>query len=250
MYFNYKAKNGKLKIKYKEGGKITIPYTIKGKTLIMKDSSSIINTGLLDYIPADEHDKALGAIQVSSRSFAKGETIISSGDQIDSICVIAEGIVRSEKTYTDGVTHLVAMFEPHTLFALEFAMSKTRVTPVDFIAHEKSRILFIRYASIKESDYWEPMRRALVEKLADEVVRKSNKIQILAEHNIRDRVLVYLNILVQKTGRDEVILSMNREQLAQFLCVNRSSLSNELSQMQEEGIIEFRKNRFRLLRTL
>ena len=217
----------------------------------MTDTTKCIGgSGLLDYIPANEHEKALRAIQVSSRAFCKDETIYAAEDMIDSICMIVEGSVRSEKTYADGETHLVSIFERNAVFGLEFAMSRTRTTPVDFITNEQSQILFVKYASIRESIYWEPMRRALVEQLADEVVRKSNKIEILAEHGIRDRVLVYLNILAQKSGSDEVVLSMNREQLAQFLCVNRSSLSNELSKMQEEGLIEFRKNRFKLLRTL
>ncbi|MDO4485696.1 MAG: helix-turn-helix domain-containing protein [Bacillota bacterium] len=63
----------------------------------------------------------------------------------------------------------------------------------------------------------------------------------------RDRIMVYLNILSRKSGSSVVTVKMNREQQAQFLCVSRSALSNELNKMKREKIIDFNKEKFEIL---
>ena len=87
-----------------------------------------------------------------------------------------------------------------------------------------------------------------MQRLADESIRKMHKIEILAERGLRDRIIMYLDILRKKSGTNVVHVNMGREQLAQFLCVNRSALSNELNKMKREGLIDFRKNEFRILK--
>ena len=82
---------------------------------------------------------------------------------------------------------------------------------------------------------------------ADSNIRMARKVEILAERGLRDRILVYLNILRRKSNSNTVTVRMNREQLAQFLCVNRSALSNELNKMKKEGVIDFKRDQFTIL---
>ena len=58
---------------------------------------------------------------------------------------------------------------------------------------------------------------------------------------------VYLNVLAKKSGGNTVQVKMSREQMARYLCVNRSALSNELNKMKREGIIDFHRGTFRIL---
>ena len=74
-----------------------------------------------------------------------------------------------------------------------------------------------------------------------------HKIEILAERGLRDRVIVYLNILARRFQSNVVTVPLSREQLASYLCVNRSALSNELSKMRQDGIISFKGREFCLL---
>jgi CRP-like cAMP-binding protein len=91
------------------------------------------------------------------------------------------------------------------------------------------------------------MNKALTYMLADNNIKMSNKVEILAERGLRDRIMVYLNVLRVKSGSDTVTIKMSREQLAQYLCVNRSALSNELSKMKRDGLIDFKGTRFTIL---
>lgn len=83
--------------------------------------------------------------------------------------------------------------------------------------------------------------------MASDNIRKMHKIEILAERGLRNRILMYLEILHRKSGTDTVSVKMSREQLAQYLCVNRSALSNELNKMKREKIIDFERDQFRFL---
>ncbi len=211
------------------------------------NTGSILNSVLLAYVPEEERETVLSSLKMQTRLLRRGEAVFHTGDVIDRIGIVVSGSVRSEKNYADGDVHILSVFEKHAVLALDMAMSKTRVSPVDYIANESGEIVLISMESLRSSDHWGNIQRILVETLADELIRSANKNEMLAQHSIRGRVLTYLRTVANKAGTDEITISMNREQLAQFLCVNRTSLSNELSLMQQEGLIEFRKNRFRLL---
>ena len=213
----------------------------------LKYLENIINSGLFAYIRKSDYIDAFERLNIVSRNCRKDEAIARQGDVIDGICIVEKGSVRGEKTYPGGEVHLVSIYERGAIFALEVAVSQKKTSPVDFIANEDCRILSISMRSLEQSLYRDRMRIALIEMLADDNIRKQNKIEILAERGLRDRVMVYLGILSKKSGSDEVRVKMSREQMAQYLCVNRSALSNELNKMRREGIIDFRKDVFRIL---
>lgn len=76
--------------------------------------------------------------------------------------------------------------------------------------------------------------------LADKCVRLLYKADVLSKKSLRERILTYFGILTTKSQSNAFTLKMSREQLAQYLCVNRSALSRELSRMQKEGIIKMK----------
>lgn len=119
---------------------------------------------------------------------------------------------------------------------------------MDYVCNEDSTIVFIPLSAVLKSKCSAEIMAFIMQRLADESIRKMHKIEILAERGLRDRIIMYLDILRKKSGTNVVRVNMGREQLAQFLCVNRSALSNELNKMKREGIIDFRKNEFRILK--
>ena len=91
------------------------------------------------------------------------------------------------------------------------------------------------------------LQRNLLTILSDGNLRKHYRLAILAQRGLRDRVLVYLTMQAERRGTPTFRIPFSREELAAFLCVNRSALSHELSRMEAEGLIRFRKNEFTLL---
>ena len=211
----------------------------------MQYLESIIDSGLLNELKKSDYMDAFEQLKISGRSYKPGETIFFEGDIIDKFCIIRKGSVRSEKTYLNGEVHIVEIFEEGSL---AFAVSRSRISALDFITNEDCEIVFVSMHSIQKSRFAREMNKAITYMLADHSIKLSNKVEILAERGLRERVMVYLHILQAKSGTDTVSIRMSREQLAQFLCVNRSALSNELSKMKKDGIIDFKGPVFTLLR--
>lgn len=209
---------------------------------------TIAGCGLLKYVSEKDRASVVEELSVAERNYRKEATIFSQDDVIDSLCIVERGSVRGEKTYPNGDVHIVSIFEEGSIIALEVPLSRKKTSPIDVIANENCRLIMVSVLSIEQSRQKGQLHRALLEMLADDNIRMANKIEILAERGLRDRVLVYLNVLARKSGTDTVQVKMSREQMAQYLCVNRSALSNELNKMKREGIIDFRRGEFRLLK--
>ena len=213
----------------------------------MQYLESVINSGLLNELKKSDYMDAFEQLKISGRNYKSGETVFFEGDIIDKFCIVKTGSVRSEKTYLNGEVHIVELFDEGSVFGLAFALSKSRITALDFVSNEESEIVFVSMHSIRKSRFSNEINTALNYMMADSNIKMGHKIEILAERGLRERMMVYLHVLRTKSGSDTVTIRMSREQLAQYLCVNRSALSNELSKMKKDGIIDFKGSRFTLL---
>lgn len=204
----------------------------------------IIASGMFEEIDETEYEKAFDELRVTGRKIQKDEIVFYEDDILDKVSIIGKGSVRGEKTYVTGDLHIVDFFEEGKIFALEESVSRMGTATMDYVCNEDSEIVYIPLNAIKASSYSDRIMSALMQQLADESIRKMHKIEILAKRSLRERILLYLNILSKKSGSDKVYVNMDREQLARFLCVNRSALSSELGKMKREGIIDFSKRKF------
>ena len=213
----------------------------------MQYLESIIDSGLLSELKKSDYMEAFEQLKITGRNYKPGESIFFEGDVIDKFCIVRKGSVRSEKTYLNGEVHIIDIFDEGSVFGLAVAASRSRITAIDYISNEDTTVVFVSMHSIQKNKFSNEMQKALTFMLADSNIKMSNKIEILAERGLRDRIMVYLHVLQAKSGTDTVTIRMSREQLAQFLCVNRSALSNELSKMKKEGVIDFKGSRFTIL---
>ncbi len=206
----------------------------------------IINSGLLSEVKKTDYINAFEQLKITSKTYPKDAPIFLRGDLIDKLCYVAKGSVRREITYTNGDIHIISLYEQNTMFGLDVALSKTTKAPVDFISNEDTTVVFVSVKSIQQSDYALEMYKTLTYNLSDESIRMSHKIEMLSQHSLRSRILMYLNVIKNKSDDNVVYTRMNREQLAEYLCVNRSALSNELHKMKREGIIDVDGQKFTL----
>lgn len=210
----------------------------------MKYLDEIIAGGLFDEIRKADRMTAYSGLKITGKEYRKDEIVFREGDSVNRFCIIKSGSVRAEKTYPGGEVHITEVFGKGAVFALEFAVSKRKTSAMDFVSCEDTTVIFVNMNSIEQSEFADRMNRSLTYMLADNSIRMGHKIDILAERGLRARIMAYLRVLQTKSGTDTVTVMMGREQLAQFLCVNRSALSNELSKMKRDGIIDFSGNVF------
>ena len=214
----------------------------------MKYLESVINSGLLNEIKKSDYIDAFEQLRITSKSYQKNAPVFLEGDVIDKICIIQQGSVRAEKNDSNGEIHIIEIFEEDSIFGMEIVSSQKKNATLDYISNEESTIIFVTMASILKSDYSTGIIKVLLLMMADENIKMAHKIEILAERSLRGRIMIYLDVLRKKSGSRDVSIRMSREQLAQYLCVNRSALSNELNVMKREGLIDFKGPRFRILK--
>ena len=184
--------------------------------------------------------------------FTKNEVIYQEDEEIKCFGLILWGRVIGEKFNFDGQSHLVHTFDKKDIIGLETIYSSKKESPITYIAAEDTAMLMFPYSAAENQEQIPPelqikIKNNMIRILADENIKSLYKLEVLSKRALRCRVRTFLCIMAKKVGTNTFHIGMDREQFAQYLCVNRSALSYELGQMQKEGLITFDKDLFTLL---
>ena len=187
-------------------------------------------------------------IMPHARTYKADEVLYFEGDVIRRFGVLFSGSVRTEKVYEDGSVRVLNVCYPGETICLEEAASITGVSPANFVAAGGSvTVVSVELSSLRECKYAERFTDNIIKTLASDSIRRLYKAEMLAIRGLRERIMTYFERMYTKTGQKTFGINMDRERFAQYLCVNRSALSNELSKMKQEGLIDYRKGTFTLL---
>lgn len=194
-------------------------------------------------------------LQGTIKCYHEGETVLCEGDIADYIGVVLRGSLFVSKLFLDGKHSLIHHLNTLSMVAADIACTDTKKSPYFIYAKEEASVFFIPLEIIeKQGKINEEIRLCMMSNLlkivANESIRKYYKIVILSRKSIRERMLIYLHIQQKIRKADTFSIPFNREELSEYLCVNRSALSNELSLLQKEGILEIKRNRIKILKHL
>ncbi len=211
----------------------------------------ISNTALFQGVSAQETEAMLKCLSAVTKKFEKNQTVYGMGDQISSMGLVLSGSVNIVKHDIWGNQAILDHVHKGNFFAETYACLEKEPLMVDVIAAEKAEILFLninRVMGICSSSctFHSRLIHNLVYTLAKKNLALTSKMDHITPRSIRDRVLSYLSAQAVRNGGRVFEIPFNRQQLADYLSVDRSALSNELSKLQKEGVIDFQKNRFRL----
>ena len=181
----------------------------------------------------------------------KNEIIVSEADKNEYCIYILDGKAKSVNINDNGVETIINIYKKGDLFGLTEAYVNAPHYKNTLIATEKSTIVLLnRYRFIYPCEN-RCMRHRILEKnlhrqLANDNIELNNKISLLTKRSIREKILAYLKRIQEKEGKDYFDIPLNRQELANYLAVDRSALSIELSKMKKENLIDFTKNHFNL----
>lgn len=203
----------------------------------------LINSTLFKGVSEEELRKLSPVLQPVLREYTKGSIIIDDGEYSSQICFVIDGRVVARKMTVGGHIHILAVHEKGDNFGYEAVLSSHKNSPLTYTADTDCTTLFISTAFFfnQEDEVGIRVMYNINRILADRCVRLLYKTDVLSKQSLRQRILTYFNIMEKKNNRDTFYLRMTREQFAQYLCVNRSALSRELSRMQREGLIELKQ---------
>lgn len=217
------------------------------------DITQIQTTVLFRGMSTAETKDALNALSAREKSYRKGDVLLLAGDTTDEMGLVLEGSVTVESNDIWGNRTILSLVEPGGFFAETYAYLSNEPLLVDVTANENCRILFLRIGSIqtqsaKDTASWQ---KKLISNLLTISFHKnlilSGRSFHTAPKTVRGRLMSYLNAVSLKQGSTEFDIPFNRQQLADYLNVERTALSKELSKMQKDGILLTKKNHFKLM---
>ena len=216
----------------------------------MKEMLSVLRTsGIFSGISEEETEKMLHCLEVRPETFQKDEYILRAGDRVEAFGLVITGKVLIIQEDFWGNRNILAAVGAGHCFAETFACSPGAVLNVSVMAQTNVQVLFLNVKRILTTcpstcSHHNRMIRNLLSELAEKNLRLNEKITHLGQRSRRAKILSYLSAEAQRHGSAEFDIAFSRQQLADYLSVDRSGLSMELSRMQEEGLLEYRKNHF------
>lgn len=213
------------------------------------DIHLLAGTRLFQGIREHEIEAMLTCLSTEERTYGKDAYIYRAGDVTGRLGVVMEGAVNIIKDDVWGNRKIIENIGGGQIFGETYACLKGEPLMVDVQASERSRILFMDVNRIlttcsSSCDFHNRLIRSLMYVLAGKNLMLTKKMDIITPKSLRERVMVYLSQESVKQGCRTVTVPFNRQQMADYLSVDRSALSAELSRMQRDGVISYEKNRF------
>ena len=213
-------------------------------------SDSILFRGMTE----DEKEKCLSELKATERTYKKNSYIRHSGDVTEQMGMVLSGSVTIESNDLWGNCTILSHVGAGQFFAETYAILPGEVMLVDVKANNDSSILFLSVGGLLSSEVsarWKEkfMRNILMISVGKNLTLSKRSFHTSSK-SCRGRLLSYLNSVSLSKHSSEFNIPFNRQQLADYLNLERTNMSKELSRMQKEGIIEFRKNHFRLKQTI
>lgn len=212
-----------------------------------KDFGAILsNCRLFKGLTSDEIDTALQKLGASDKTFDKGSVVLASDKRVKEIGILLSGSVSIENGDFWGNRTILSKLGAGRIFGEAYACLGSNAS-VSVIANEDTTILFFDAAKILTRQEITPrLVENLVAVLASKNVMLTGKIGHISKRTTREKLLSYLSDCSDKAKSASFTIPYNRQELADYLCVDRSAMSSELSKLQSEGLIIFNKNSFQL----
>lgn len=213
------------------------------------NTSEIKKAALFKNMNEDEVNAALDTLAAKEKKYKKGETILFAGDVTPFVGLVESGSVTIENNDIWGNRTILNRVGAGHFFAETYALLKDEPLLVDVTASEDCSIVFLRLESIENlSTLSAPWAMKLIVNMLGISLHKNLTLSSRSFHTapktIRERVMAYLNSVAVKKHSNEFDIPFDRQQLADYLNVERSALSKELGKMQREGLILVKKNHF------
>lgn len=201
----------------------------------------------------DEADAIFNLHIGFKKTYKKDEVVIEPGQPFDFMGVILEGEMEVVRIFENGSSYQDRTLKKGDLIGMNTIGRGRELNLFFHVAKTEMTVFLMPVKTILESgDIPENWRVKMLECMLDILVyenqRQHQKLDLLSVGNMRERIYRYLTYQKAKQHNEQIFeVPFNREQMADYLCVNRSALSRELSRMEKDGVIRFHKKKFELL---
>jgi len=216
----------------------------------MKDTIALLkNVPIFTGIDEQELTSMLGCLDAKRETFPKGEYLFHEGDRAEAVGLLLSGSVLVIQEDFWGNRNLMTRIGPGQIFAEAFACSPGAVLNVSVVADEPCDVMWLNVRRILTTcpsacAHHTRMIRNLLSDLAGKNLRFNEKLTHMGQRTTRKKLLSYLSAEAQRQGSSAFEIPFSRQQLADYLSVERSAMSAELCRLRDDGVLRFDRNHF------
>ena len=209
-------------------------------------------TKLFSGVGEEDIASLLSCLGARKKEYNKGEYLLREGEHISDIFILVEGKIHIQKDDYWGTRSILSVISVGEMFGEGYAAPESGALLNDVVAVEDSSVIFFDVKRILTTCSSAcRFHNMIVQNMFFAISAKNRKLVQKLGHmsgrTTRAKLISYLSEEAKRQGSSAFTVPFNRQQLADYLCVDRSAMSNELCKMRDEGMIKFEKSRFELL---
>ncbi len=212
----------------------------------------ICKNALFEGMELQEIETLVGCLRPVQRTYRKNEVIWQEGDHVHTVGLVVEGKVLILRDDFWGNRSILGEAAAGGLFGESYACAPGQPVTVSVLAAEDCTVVFLEIAQAlavcgQACSFHLRMIQNLMQILAQKNLMLSRKIDHISRRSTREKLLAFLSYHAQEQGSATFDIPFNRQELADYLSVDRSALSQELGRMKRDGLVEFTRSHFTLL---
>lgn len=194
----------------------------------------------------------LDCLSANLRDYKKGEYVLREGERVDNVMLLASGSLNIQKDDFWGNRSIVNHISAGEMFGEAYIAPESGPILNDVIALEDSVVMFFDFRKIltvcsSACKFHTIVIQNLFFSISEKNRQLVQKLGHMSKRTTRDKLISYLSEQAKRSGSSTFSIPFNRQQLADFLCVDRSAMSNELCKMRDDGLLTFDRNTFSLI---
>ncbi|MCL2217190.1 MAG: Crp/Fnr family transcriptional regulator [Defluviitaleaceae bacterium] len=206
---------------------------------------------LFTQVPPGEIQELLLCTRAICKNYKKDEFIIEEGELVANFGIMLSGAGRTMKWDASGRQIIITLLEKGSMIGVMLAAKEGHKSPLAVQATEDSTVMEIPFNRViacceKNCPRHEKLLRNYINVLAEKGLELHERINCLLEPTVRDKIMTYLRRVSRRQNNATFTIPLSRNTMAEYLNIERSALSRELSRMKKDGIIDYHRNSFRI----
>lgn len=210
---------------------------------------TLLKNDLFHEIEEKQVESMLKCLGMSEKAYEKNSMMIMPGSFISSFGILIAGNAQITRDDENGNRSILSQLEKGDIFGESYAAASVQEIPVGVHCSSPCLVVWIPINKVIETCeasccFHQKLVKNMMGILAMKNIAMNEKMRILACKTTREKLLTYLKQYAHQEGGNRFLIPFTRYELAEFLNVDRSALSRELSKLKNEGILEYKKNAF------
>lgn len=209
-------------------------------------------SALFRNIGDNELEGMLKCLTITEKKYNKNDIIVMAGTLVTSVGVMIEGTAQITREDSEGNRAILSEIVRSDIFVEAYVAANAGEIPITVTAMTDCIVAWIPFSKIVTScsfacEFHRYLIQNMMQVIAEKNIAMNEKMRILSCKTIREKLLTYLSDYSDRVGKDKFKIPFSRNELADYLSVDRSAMSRELGKLRNEGYLKFQRNEFELL---